>query len=109
MLLAMLLIVVVMEGCAAQRFNLRRVKEARSINELIDILGYLECKQADIYRECLYQSESFNIFSLESRTQVFRFLIDSNGQIINTNLSETSIRYHLFPRFRLPAGFEEFK
>jgi hypothetical protein len=105
---AIVLCSVLVEGCAAN-VNLDRVQGAERYDELTEFLGPLECSKTGKLQKCLYRKQTFNVFLLEKKTQAFCFLIDDSGRIQQRNITVSSKRYHLLPRFTLPPPFEEFR
>ena len=108
-LLPILLTTILLDGCVGRAVTLKSVQDARNYQDLIDVCGRLDCKQAEIFQECLCHTRSFSIVSLKSRSQVFRFWLDGHDHIVDRYLYETSTTYHLLPRFRLPPALDDFR
>lgn len=108
--IGLLLYCLPLAGCCATRFaNIQEVQKAKTYHELIDLLDYLDCYDVDLFKECLYSLNSFNVLTLERRDQIFRFTLNSRGQIIKKQLNEFSTSYHLLPPTELPDYVSEFR
>ena len=59
--------------------------------------------------ECVFNFDSFNIFKITKTLQYFKFIIDPENIIIEREITESIIEYHIIPQTKLPDEFSEFK
>jgi len=96
-------------GCEHHLIDIHDVQKARNYDELKYLIGDIFCSKSENVMKCNYYYNSFNMFLLNSQSQVFKFVIDSCGDISEKYLNETHTQYHIFPQTELPNKFSEFK
>lgn len=108
-LIPLLLFASVSAGCTASLINVKHAQDAASFAELQKLFGELQCVNANHIKKCFHYSSSFNIFALESHSQMYYFNVDNHDKIVWKELTEIRKSYYPFVRFGLPDSFNDFR
>jgi hypothetical protein len=102
--------IVTLGGCATHFMNVKDAREVHTYDDLKRMFGEnINCRKIEYSRECFFHYDSFDLFSLENRSQSFYFHIDKNDQITDRKIDEVFTEYHIMPPTKLPDSFKEFE
>ena len=108
-LLAMLLCLVCVTGCASDRLGKVIDRPITDRAELYRLLGEPKrVRQLPGQSEWTYYSRGFDLIKLRSWRYNITYLVATNGSVTVKDLFGMSCQYHWFPPSGLPEDFEEF-
>jgi hypothetical protein len=101
---------VVVAGCATHPAKLDRAPGLTNREELLRNLGPpLRVEPRGEVEVWHYQRRYWNLFTLTSSTWKADYKLDALGKVCDIEIAESSSSRRLWPRTKLPKGFEEFK